>query len=107
MSEVTLQWKNKDRVLRASGTASYEWVEPTGPESSNASTMISLSNCAPTRNSNVLVIGDGIDAIEALANSSDVLVDKIRLVYIDPPFNTSADVQCYSDTMDRSMWLSM
>jgi adenine-specific DNA-methyltransferase len=69
--------------------------------------MISLSNRAPTRHSNVLVIGDGIDAIEALASSSDVLVDKIRLIYVDPPFNTSADVQCYSDTMDRSMWLSM
>lgn len=107
MSEVTLQWKNKDRVLRASGAAGYKWVEPTGHALSNASTMMSLSKRAPTRNSNVLVIGDGIDAIEALANSSDVLVDKIRLVYVDPPFNTSADVQCYSDTMDRSMWLSM
>ena len=63
MSEVTLQWKNKDRVLRASGTAGYEWVEPTGHGLSDASTMISLSKRAPTRNSNVLVIGDGIDAI--------------------------------------------
>lgn len=107
MSEVTLQWKNKDRMLRASGTAGYKWVEVTGQEVSNASTIISLSKGVPTRNSNVLAIGDGIDAIEALASSSDVLADKIRLVYIDPPFNTSADVQCYSDTMNRSMWLSM
>src|SRR6478672_5274633 len=100
MSEVTLQWKNKDRMLRASGTAGYKWVEVTGHEVSNASTFISLSEGVPTRNSNVLVIGDGIDAVEVLASSSDVLADKIRLVYIDPPFNTSADVQCYSDTMD-------
>ena len=107
MSEVTLQWKNKDRMLRASGTADYQWVEVTPHEVSNASTIISLSKGVPTRNSNVLVIGDGIDAIEGLASSSDVLADKIRLVYIDPPFNTSADVQCYSDTMDRSMWSSM
>jgi len=107
MSEVTLQWKNKDHVLRASGTAGYRWVKPTGHGMSNARTMISLSKRSPTRNSNVLVIGDGIDALESLARSSDFLTDKIRLVYIDPPFNTSADVQCYSDTMDRSMWLSM
>jgi adenine-specific DNA-methyltransferase len=48
-----------------------------------------------------------MDAVEALAASSDVLAGGIRLVYIDPPFNTSADVQCYNDTMGRSMWLSM
>lgn len=107
MSEVTLQWKNKDRTLRASGIAGYKWAEPTGQGVSDVSKIVSLSKRVPTPNSNVLAIGDGIDAIEALASSSDVLADKIRLVYIDPPFNTSADVQCYSDTMDRSMWLSM
>ena len=31
----------------------------------------------------------------------------IRLVYIDPPFNTQVDFPQYRDTMERSMWLSM
>ncbi|MGV3555234.1 MAG: site-specific DNA-methyltransferase [Croceibacterium sp.] len=55
----------------------------------------------------MLLIGDGLDALEAIAARSDVLEDKIRLVYIDPPYNTNADVNCYSDSMDRSMWLGM
>jgi adenine-specific DNA-methyltransferase len=107
MSEITLEWKNKDLVLRASGADTYEWIDPASDESSNAAKMISLSGRPPTRRSNVLAIGDGIDALEALAGSGEALAAKIRLVYIDPPFNTGADVRCYSDTMGRSMWLSM
>lgn len=107
MSEITLEWKNKDLVLRASGADAYKWIDPASGESSNPAQLISLSPQLPTRSSNVLAVGDGIDALEALAASSEVLTDKIRLIYIDPPFNTSADVRCYNDTMGRSMWLSM
>lgn len=107
MSEINLEWKNKDLVLRASGADTYEWINPARDESSNAAKVISLSARPLARRSNVLAIGDGIDVLEALAGSSEALADKIRLVYIDPPFNTSADVRCYNDTMGRSMWLSM
>ena len=107
MSEVSLDWKNKSLALRASGPTSYRWVDPAGSGLNHAREMINLSGRPLTRHSNVLVIGDGIDALTAMAASSDVLCDKIRLVYIDPPFNTNADVQCYSDSMDRSMWLSL
>ena len=107
MSEVTLNWKNKGLSLRACGPESYEWVEQSRSEIQGAPELITLSGRYPARHSNVLAIGDGMDAIEAVAASADLLADKIRLVYVDPPFNTSADVQCYNDTMDRSMWLSL
>ncbi len=107
MSKISLNWENKDRVLRASGAQGYIWVDPSSEFLRTAPGVISLSGRLPTRPSNVLVLGDGIDALEAMAAGADVLTDKIRLVYIDPPFNTNADVRCYDDAMDRSMWLSM
>lgn len=106
MSEIRLQWENKDHSLRAVGDDAYAWVDAKSGKLGEAK-VVGLSQRLPSRQANALVIGDGLDALEGLSSSCDVLADKIRLVYIDPPFNTSADVQCYSDTMNRSMWLSM
>lgn len=107
MSDITLNWKHKDQALRATGEQGYCWVDPASVSHGSAPRIISLSGRLPTRHSNVLIVGDGVDALEAMASNTDVLADKIRLVYVDPPFNTNADVQCYSDSMDRSMWLGM
>lgn len=106
MSDITLQWENKGLALRAVGDFAYAWVDPERDKLGDAK-IIGLSHRLPGRQANALVIGDGLDALAGLDSSCDVLADKVRLVYIDPPFNTSADVQCYNDTMDRSMWLSM
>jgi adenine-specific DNA-methyltransferase len=56
---------------------------------------------------NVLAIGDGLDALEALTAQTKVFRGGIRLVYIDPPFNTQVNFRQYSDTMNRARWLSM
>lgn len=106
MSDITLQWPNKDFALRAVGALGYTWIDPISSELDYAK-VINLSQRLPGRQSNALVIGDGFDAVAGLDKACDFLADKIRLVYIDPPFNTSADVQCYNDTMDRAMWLGM
>lgn len=106
MSDIRLHWDNKDLTLRAAGALAYTWVGPNDGELKSAG-LIGLSQQFPSRRSNTLVVGDGMDALLALDEASDALADKVRLVYIDPPFNTGADVDCYNDAMDRSMWLSM
>lgn len=107
MSDVTLNWKNKDLVLRADGAARYDWLERKSEKLKQPHRVRQVSDGGLTSATNALVVGDGMDAVEALASETSVLEDKIRLVYIDPPFNTNADVKCYEDAMDRSMWLSM
>lgn len=107
MSGISLSWDHKDRTLLASGGALYSWVDPSCPKLLERPKSKILGSEAPTPRGNILVIGDGLDALHALEASTTVLADKIRLVYIDPPFNTSADVKCYDDTMERSMWLGM
>ena len=106
MSDITIQWPNKDLALRAVGALGYTWIDQNSNELGNAE-VIRLSQRLPGRHSNALLIGDGFDALAGLDKACDILADKIRLVYIDPPFSTSADVQCYNDTMDRAMWLGM
>lgn len=107
MPEIALQWKNKELTLRASGEEGYRWIDPSAEGFDADPRIVCLSESLPRRRSNALVIGDGLDALEALAAQTNVLDDKIRLVYVDPPYNTNADVNCYSDAMDRSMWLGM
>lgn len=107
MSGISLSWDNKDRTLLASGGSSYSWVAPSCPLLRERPISKILGPDAPTLKGNILAIGDGLDALYALEASTTALAEKIRLVYIDPPFNTSADVKCYDDTMERSMWLGM
>lgn len=107
MSEISLNWKNKGFRLQASGERGYIWVDPSIESFGRAPRLTALSARLPSRHSNALIIGDGLDALEAMSVETDALGDGVRLVYLDPPFNTNADVGCYNDTMDRSKWLGM
>jgi adenine-specific DNA-methyltransferase len=106
MSDVQLVWPNKHLTLRASGPTSYEWLEPTDTRLRRPVRAEPLSPGLLSHTSNVLAIGDGLDVLEALA-ATPVLVGGIRLVYIDPPFNTQVNFRQYNDSMQRAQWLSM
>lgn len=107
MSDVQLVWPNKDLVLCASGKSSYQWVDPNDASLLSPLVMELLSAFPLNSHSSVLAIGDGLDVLEALNARTTVFNGGIRLVYIDPPFNTQIDFRQYSDSMERSMWLSM
>lgn len=107
MSEVQLVWPNKNLALRASGDSESEWVEPTDPRLLASLKLEQLTVAPLNARSNVLAIGDGLDVLEALTSRTTVFDGGIRLVYIDPPFNTQVNFRQYSDTMHRPKWLSM
>lgn len=104
---VELIWPNKDLTLRASGLTSYEWLQPTDRRLAKALKSEVVSTGSVGAESNVLVVGDGLDALEALADTNVFESEKIRLVYIDPPFNTQKKFNHYGDSLARPMWLSM
>lgn len=106
MTDVELVWPNKDLTLRASGLTGYEWLEPTDKRLTRRPAFTPLT-AIPHAQSNVLVVGDALDALQGLAENTEALAGGIRLVYIDPPFNTQVNFRQYNDTMQRSMWLSM
>src|SRR5690606_32857032 len=85
----------------------YEWVQPTDERLLSPPKLERLTKGKLTCRSNVVAIGDGLDVLDALKSQSTVLKGGIRLVYIDPPFNTQVNFRQYNDTMQRPMWLSM
>nr|WP_233614328.1 site-specific DNA-methyltransferase [Leucobacter edaphi] len=107
MADVQLVWPNKELSLCAAGLTGYEWVQPTDRRLAKPLRFTKLSNGTLTSQSNLLAIGDGLDVLEALKENTSVLGSGIRLVYIDPPFNTQVNFRQYNDTMQRPMWLSM
>lgn len=107
MSEIQLLWPNKDLMLLASGETDYKWVQPNDRERNSPPACKSLTGRLLHLPGNVLAIGDGLDVLEALGSRTTIFREGIRLVYIDPPFNTQVNFRQYCDTMKRSMWLSM
>lgn len=107
MTDVQLVWPNKDLSLRASGLTGYEWVSSADRRLEKPLALSQLTEGTITNSSNVVAVGDGLDVIEALSQGTQALAGGIRLVYIDPPFNTQVNFRQYNDTMVRPMWLSM
>lgn len=107
MPEVELVWPNKNLPLRASGETEYEWIGLADPRLLRPLQLRPLSAGPLNDRANVLAIGDGLDVLGALKAETTVLRGGVRLVYIDPPFNTHVNFRQYNDTMQRSMWLSM
>lgn len=54
-------------------------------------------------NDNLIIKGNNLLAISSLLK---VYEGKIKLIYIDPPFNTGSDGFNYNDKFNRSSWLS-
>ncbi len=106
-SGIQLMWPNKERTLFASGEKDYEWGDLFGTLLANQPLFEAITKPPIGNRDNVLAIGDGLDVLEALKAHTKLFRGGIRLVYIDPPFNTQVNFRQYCDTMNRAMWLSM
>lgn len=107
MTKICLTWPNKGISLRAAGASEYRWVPTCDSGLLAPIKATQLTECKPSAANSVLAIGDGLDVIEALTAQTNVLDEGIRLVYIDPPFNTRVNRRHYRDCMPTAMWLSM
>lgn len=57
-----------------------------------------------TSEGNMLIHGDNLIALEALQQE---YTDKIKCIYIDPPYNTGSAFEHYDDGVEHSIWLSL
>lgn len=53
---------------------------------------------------NILIHGDNLLALKALEQE---YTNKIKCIYIDPPFNTGQALEHYEDGVEHSIWLSL
>jgi DNA modification methylase len=59
---------------------------------------------------NLLFTGDALHVLDILAKTpeySEKYAGKVKLVYIDPPFNTGQAFENYEDNLEHSIWLTM
>ncbi len=58
---------------------------------------------------NILIKGDNLLALNTLKKHFDKLTDneKVKCIYIDPPYNTEQSFELYEDNFELSEWLTM
>lgn len=111
-----LTWTNKELRLLAHEDGSYEWL----PEADYRVAEVRLLDTAGVIGQthgdthraadNLLIRGDALNALRSLAKLPELageVVGKVRLAYLDPPFNTQQSWMQYDDALEHSVWLTM
>lgn len=125
-----LTWYNKDMALipTETGKYGYTWVDPSDPRYCETHTLVlddyvqgsqtpksdefSYSERADLepQDDNLLILGESGDVLEALTRVPELAekyVGQVKLIYIDPPFNTAQTFANYEDNLEHSVWLTM
>lgn len=119
-----LTWTDKDKALLSTGDGKYDYtfVEPSDYRVSEVRLLHEVERVdastpderpadlpMPTTD-NLLITGDAMHVLDALANIpqyADKYLRQVKLVYIDPPFNTGQAFAHYEDNIEHSIWLTM
>jgi adenine-specific DNA-methyltransferase len=118
MSNVRLElvWPNKEKFLLSPQDENGKpvWVERSHPAAREVrlteftDAVGAVDDQHPERD-NLLFVGDSLDALRILNESPSFRREyrgKVKLIYIDPPFNTGQTFEHYDDWMEHSTWLS-
>jgi adenine-specific DNA-methyltransferase len=111
-----LTWTNKDQRLLAHEDGSYEWLPPADFRIAEvrllhdvASVGEAHSTCDRAKD-NLLIRGDALNALTSLIELPEFereYVGRVKLAYLDPPFNTRQSFLHYDDALEHSVWLTM
>jgi adenine-specific DNA-methyltransferase len=111
-----LTWTNKELRLLAHENGSYEWVPPSDYRVAEVRLLHDAGTVGETHagreraKDNLLIRGDALATITSLTRLPEFsrqLVGKVRLAYLDPPFNTQQAFAHYDDALEHSVWLTM
>ena len=117
MTEARLElvWPGKDKFLLVPKDADGKpvWVERDHPAASEVrlADFTDVVGDVPEDPyaANLLFTGDSLDVLRILCEVPEyrsIYRGKVKLVYIDPPFNTGQAFEHYDDWMEHSTWLS-
>jgi adenine-specific DNA-methyltransferase len=111
-----LTWPNKDKFLLSPSDESGKpvWVERTHPAANevrltNFKGQYGEVNESDPYVDNLLFTGDSLDVLRVLTRVPEFARHyrgKVKLIYLDPPFNTGTTFEHYDDWMEHSTWLS-
>src|SRR5687767_9398297 len=119
-----LTWTNKDKALLSTGDGRYDYtfVDRADYRVSEVRLLHEVERVEapapegrpdglhePTTD-NLLITGDAMHALDILnkvPEYAERYLGKVKLVYIDPPFNTGQAFTNYDDNIEHSIWLTM
>jgi len=105
-----LTWTNKDDRLVSHEDGSYEWVPPHDYRVAEVRLLHDAGSVGEDDSESVLVRGDALHGLTSLAELEPYAsryVGKVKLAYLDPPFNTQQSFLQYDDALEHSVWLTM
>jgi len=108
--KLELTWVGKDRRLLSHGDDRYEWVDPADWRVSEIRLLHDVDTVGDPDSGNLLIHGDAMHALDALIHIPELAAryeGKVKLVYIDPPFNTGQAFAHYEDNLEHSVWLTL
>jgi adenine-specific DNA-methyltransferase len=106
---VELRWVNKDLRQLSTDAGQEIWVSPDDHRPAEIRLLRPVMKMG-TGQGNLLIRGDAAHALAALIRLEPYrsrCLGRVRLCYIDPPFNTGEDFEHYGDSHAASTWLSM
>jgi adenine-specific DNA-methyltransferase len=113
--QLELTWTNKDQRLLSHGEDTYEWTTPDDYRVSEVRLLHDVATVGETHKDaerakdNLLIRGDALHALTCLKELPEFAAEyrgKVRLAYIDPPFNTGQMFEHYNDAVEHSVWLT-
>jgi adenine-specific DNA-methyltransferase len=109
-----LTWTNKHQRLLAHDDGSYEWLEPSDYRVAEVRLLHDVTSVGDVGKhraaDNLLIRGDALHALTSLARLPEFAreyLGKVKLAYLDPPFNTQQSFLQYDDALEHSVWLTM
>lgn len=109
-----LTWTNKHLRLLAEDDGSYQWVKPTDYRVAEVRLLHDVSKVGEVggerARDNLLIRGDALNALTSLGRLPEFAheyLGKVKLAYLDPPFNTQQSFLQYDDALEHSVWLTM
>lgn len=119
-----LTWTGKDKALLSTGDGEYDYTftdrdDPRVREIRLLGEVDRIDVPTPAdrpeglpepTSDNLLITGDAMHVLDALAKTpewSRKYLGNVKLVYIDPPFNTGQTFDNYEDNIEHSIWLTM
>ncbi|MFC7527582.1 site-specific DNA-methyltransferase [Actinoplanes sp. GCM10030250] len=110
---LALTWYNQDKALLLLSENSYEWVGRDDPRVTEVRLFTETDRVGTTTGTaadNLLIYGESGNALKSLNSISEYAEQyrgRIKLIYIDPPFNTGQAFASYDDNFEHSVWLTM
>jgi adenine-specific DNA-methyltransferase len=109
-----LTWTNKPLRLLAQEDGRYEWVSPSDYRVAEVRLLEDVATVGEVdrerAKDNLVIRGDALNALRSLARLPEFAreyLGKVKLAYLDPPFNTQQSFLHYDDALEHSVWLTM